>query len=175
MKINIGPYPEDNEERIVEVHIDNYDSWGADHTLALVILPVLKQLKETKHGSPHVDDEDVAEHLGIRSTQAAPKENEWDIDEHWHKRWEYVLDCMIWAFNEIVRGDWEDQFWTVKPEADFDRLFAEGTTEDDDERGNKELKWKVEGVLDREGLKQHEALIQQGLNLFGKYYRNLWD
>jgi hypothetical protein len=39
------------------VHIDRYDTWSMDHTLADIILPMLKQLKETKHGSPNVDDE----------------------------------------------------------------------------------------------------------------------
>jgi acetylornithine/succinyldiaminopimelate/putrescine aminotransferase len=39
---------------------------------------MLKQLQETKHGAPLVDDEDVPEHL--RSTTAPPRENEWDVD-----------------------------------------------------------------------------------------------
>ena len=39
-------------ERKVKVRIDEYDTWSMDHTLALIILPMLKQLKATKHGSP---------------------------------------------------------------------------------------------------------------------------
>ena len=41
------------------VRIDRYDTWSMDHTLADIILPMLKQLDATKHGAPHVDDEDV--------------------------------------------------------------------------------------------------------------------
>ena len=36
-----------------------------DHTLANIILPMLKQLQATKHGSPMVDIEDVPEELRI--------------------------------------------------------------------------------------------------------------
>ena len=43
----------------INVRIDKHDTWSMDHTLAHIILPMLKQLKETKHGAPNVDDEDV--------------------------------------------------------------------------------------------------------------------
>ena len=46
-------------KRKIEVRIDKYDTWNMDNTLAHIILPMLKQLKETKHGSPLVDDEDL--------------------------------------------------------------------------------------------------------------------
>ena len=48
MKVNIGEYPEPS----VDVRIDKQDTWSMDYTLAHVILPMLIQLKETKHGSP---------------------------------------------------------------------------------------------------------------------------
>ena len=57
--------------RKIKVRIDNYDVWGADHTMALVIHPILKLLQESKHGAPLVDDEDVPEEL--KSTSAPPK------------------------------------------------------------------------------------------------------
>ena len=34
-----------------------------DRTLAHIIIPMLKQLKETKHGSAMVDDEDLPPHM----------------------------------------------------------------------------------------------------------------
>ncbi len=43
-----------------------------DYTLSHIVVPMLKQLKETKHGAPFVDDEDVPEEL--KSTSAPPKE-----------------------------------------------------------------------------------------------------
>ncbi len=68
--------------KIDYVKIDKWDTWSMDHTLSIIVLPMLKQLQETKHGSPLIDDEDVPENL--RSTAAPPKENEWDTDDNLH-------------------------------------------------------------------------------------------
>ena len=54
--------------RIEYVKIDRWDTWSMDHTLGQIALPMLRQLKATKHGAPLVDDEDVPEEL--RSTSA---------------------------------------------------------------------------------------------------------
>jgi hypothetical protein len=90
--------------RIVYVKIDRYDTWSMDSTLRHIILPMLKQLKETSHGAPFVDDEDVPEEL--KSTSAPPKKDDWDVDENHFKRWDYVMDEMIYAFQ--VDPDLED-------------------------------------------------------------------
>lgn len=50
-------------KRTVKVVVHDYDVWGMDNTIALIVLPLLKRLKEKKQGSPHVDDEDVPERL----------------------------------------------------------------------------------------------------------------
>ena len=97
------------KKRTIIVKIDRYDTWGMDHTLSLIILPMLKQLHATKHGSPHVDDEDVPEHL--KSTSASPKENEWDTDDNHFKRWDWVMDEMIWAFEQMVDEDSTEKFY----------------------------------------------------------------
>jgi hypothetical protein len=138
----------------IDVRIDNYDTWSMDHTLAPIILPMLKQLKETKHGSPWVDDEDVPEEL--RSTSAPPKENEYDIDDNHHKRWEWVLDEMIWAFEQKTRDGWEGDYY--KFEDDPGSMFGI------------KMVWE-----DREGSKAHQKRMTNGFKLFGKYYEALWD
>ena len=97
MKVRIGPYRKNRAERI---EIEPFDTWSMDYTLAMIVLPMLQQLQKTKHGSPSVDDEDVPEEL--RSTSAPAKENEWDTDDNWHKRWDWVLDEMIYAFDSKV-------------------------------------------------------------------------
>src|SRR5210317_1360023 len=48
----------DQKDRNIKIQIDRYDTWSMDHTLALLVVPMLKQLKETKHGAPYVDVED---------------------------------------------------------------------------------------------------------------------
>jgi len=97
MKVNIEDYTDDGEDQVVEVQIDHWDTWSMDHTLSYIVLPMLRQLKETKHGAPNVDDEDVPEQL--RSTSAHPKKNEWDTDEFHFDRWDWALDEMIYAFD----------------------------------------------------------------------------
>lgn len=87
------------------VRIDKYDTWNMDNTLALIILPMLKQLQATKHGAPYVDDEDVPE--AIRSTSASPKENEWDTDDYHFHRWEWIINEMIFAFENVVDDTWD--------------------------------------------------------------------
>jgi len=52
-----------------KIHIDRWDTWSMDHTLAPVILPMLVQLKATKHGAPCVDLEDVPEELRPTNTE----------------------------------------------------------------------------------------------------------
>jgi predicted butyrate kinase (DUF1464 family) len=102
MKIFIGDYPEEyfkrNEKRKVEVEISDHDLYSLDNTLAYIIAPALKEFKKSLSGAPFVHDEDVPEEL--RSTSAAPK------DEFYFKRWEWVLDEMIYAF-ESKNNDWE--------------------------------------------------------------------
>ena len=93
--------------RKIKIRIDHYDSWSMDHTLALIIVPMLKQLKATKHGAPFVDDEDVPKEL--RSIYALPREP-WDTDGNHFKRWEWVLDEMIFAFEHKLNDDWQDEF-----------------------------------------------------------------
>jgi hypothetical protein len=134
--------------RIQYVKIDHYDTWGMDSTLAVIILPMLKDIRASKCGAPCTDDKDVPKHL--RSTSAPPKENPWDTDALWFDRWNWILDEMIFAFESIVHDNWEDPFFTGMD-------------------GPKEgRKW------DKKGYMKVEKRIQNGLTLFGKYYRSLW-
>lgn len=150
--------------RRVKVKLHSYDTWNADHTLALIILPILKQLQATKHGSPGVDDEDAPVYL--RSTAAPPKENEWDTDDFWHKRWEWVMDELIWTFEQMADpNDGEDEFFHEE-----ELLAEEDAPESDD------FMLRMGRIrIDEEGMKAHHDRIQNGLRLFGKYYRGLWD
>ena len=97
MYVQIGRYRDDDIPREEHVVIHSYDTWNMDHTLALIILPMLKQLKATTHGAPSVDDKDVPKEL--KSISAPHKENEYDTDDNHFKRWDYVLDEMIYAFD----------------------------------------------------------------------------
>jgi hypothetical protein len=165
------------KKRKVKVRIDKYDTWNVDGTLAYIILPMLKQLQATKHGSPYVDDADVPENL--RSTSAEPKENEWDTDSNHFLRWEWVLDEMIWAFEQHhPDNDWEKQFHS----GEHDWQWKESETEYPNEITGKMEKCSQlyhgpnhTHVYDSEGAKKHTDRMDNGFKLFGKYYRSLWD
>lgn len=90
-----------HEKRRIQVRIDAWDTWGFDNTLAHIILPGLRQLAATKHGAPFVDDEDVPEEL--RSTSAEPTKSDFELDEFFFARWDWVLNEMIWAFEELIQ------------------------------------------------------------------------
>ena len=125
-------------ERKVKVRIDPYDTWSMDHTLALIIHPMLIQLKETNHGFGYVDPEDVP-HIG------KGEEIENENDSFTESRWNWVMDEMIWTFEHL------------KDDNSYDLFYSE-----------------VKG-WDREAMNAHEERIKNGLRLFGKYFRALWD
>ena len=107
---NVCEWIDSKKKRNIKIKLHDYDIWSMDHTLSLIILPMLIKLKETKHGASWVDDEDVPEEL--KSTSAPPKEDEWGTDDNFFKRFDYILDEMIWAFEQIVNDDWELKFFT---------------------------------------------------------------
>ena len=46
-------------KRKVKIHIDPWDTWNMDHTLALIIVPMLKQLRDTGHTHISMELKDV--------------------------------------------------------------------------------------------------------------------
>ena len=163
-----------NRKRKIKVRIDGYDVWSAEHTLALIIHPVLLRLKESKHGSPCVDDEDVPENL--KSTSGPPKENEWDVDDYQHDRWEWVMNEMVWAFEQCTLDDHgDDVFHHNSEQLQINFEHIEGSK-------NKELKMNYQKDpskpaywVDEDGKKAHYERIKNGHRLFAKYYFGLWD
>jgi len=173
MKVRIGKYPNHyfwhnwlyklfgySPTQKTKIRIDSYDTWSMDHTLAPIILPMLKQLKETKHGAPAVEFKDVPEELMPPDAEAVKKlymENG-ETDENFFKRWDYVLDEMIWAFEQKCREDWmEDYYGPYIESKDKRELFGR-------------FEW-----IDDEGRQKHQERMSNGFRLFGKYYENLWD
>ena len=139
--------------KIDYVKIDYWDNCNMDSTLAPIILRMLKQLKEHKHGSVIVDLEDVPEHLRCDSTEEWDNQKCFDFyrehevkegDRDIHARWDWVLDEMIWAFEQLCDYDNDKEFYS----------------------GEK---------FDVKGYEKHHNRINNGTRLFGKYYRNLWD
>ena len=146
------------DPKINYVKIDRWDTWSMDYTLSHIIVPMLKQLQETKHGSPNVDDEDVP--VEFRSTSAPAKEDEYDVDDNHFKRWDWVLNEMIWTFEQNLDSDSESKF--------FDHSEVEDEKHD--------IFGQLHKIkIDKEGLDAHQDRKTNGFRLFGKYYQALWD
>ena len=154
------------DPKIDYIKIDKFDTWSMDSTLSPIILPMLKQLKTTKHGSPFVDDEDVPAKLRSKPLPIKPSKLSKDQDVHkisedpkFHRRWDWVLDEMIWTFEQLSNWDNDAQFYD----------HTESRKEPDLNKSWRLLK------VDKVGLRKHQERIDNGLRLFGKYYRALWD
>lgn len=149
MKINIGKYPIDpKKKRKISVKLDDYDVWDVGETLAEVIVPLLKKLKQVKDGIPNVQDDDLPE--DIRTKYPVEPNDYFHADytpihmERIAAKWEYAIDAMIFAFDSY-RTNWEDQF-------------------------------HMNGLLyDKDGYDAYEKKILNGRILFAKYYDNLWS
>ena len=101
MKVKIGKYPKSNKKRKVKVRIDSTDLWNMDHTLALIIYPMLVRIQKAKIGLPYVEDVDVPENLRCEP----------DANGHIktvQEKWAYVVDNMVFSFEQIVNGGVDD-------------------------------------------------------------------
>jgi hypothetical protein len=170
--------------KINYVKIDRWDTWSLDYTLAEIALPMLKQLQATKHGSPYVELEDVPEELRGTSTPEYDQQltfdfydearQEKDVDyELTHKRWDWVMDEMIFAFEHKVDDSWEDAF--REGEIDWKTVPCAW-----DENGKPTMYQMQDGPnntykCDYDGMQKVHDRMANGFRLFGKYYQGLWD
>ena len=135
----------------IRVHVDPWDTWSADHTLANVILPVLEQLRDTNNGYFLVEPKDVPRELKPTKQELDQYYETFETDSKAYDRYEWVMNEMIFAFQCKVDDDWEDEFFHFGEDMLDVRL------------------------VDPEGLKAKHDRIQRGFELFGKYYSSLWD
>lgn len=149
-----------------KIKIEPHDTWSIFNTLSPIILELLKQYKETSHSYP-------AKFVEYREGEWPSREaydkavNEDEIDPRGLKQWEYILDHMIWSFQQLAKDDYEEAFHSGT--IDFEmKEHKDGTME------------LVEGPnhthqFDREGYKYFMEKIQKGVDLFAEYYLDLWD
>ena len=141
-----------------KIHIDRWDTWSMDHTLAPIILPMLIQLKKEKHGAPNVDPKDVPIPLRPKKQDVLKYKEIGETDEKFFERWDWIMDEMIWAFEQKCRDHWEEDYYGPYIESkDKRELFGR-------------FEW-----IDDEGRQKHQERMSNGFRLFGKYYESLWD
>ena len=124
MKVKIGPY---RKNRAFNIHIDDYDVWSLDYTLANIIHPALVRLKETKHGYPQLYED------GMVTNAHWDRQLHFDfIDEDIESnylidKWNGILDKMIYSFGKIMEDDYFDNEEWEKIQEGLD-LFAKHYT-----------------------------------------------
>lgn len=177
MKASLGRYLR-TKERKIDIQIDKFDTWSLDHTLALIILPALIQLKQTKTGTPGSFVNDSAEDFHDQATFDFMKEDKDEVFQKGCNEWDDTLDKMIWAFQQIALGDYDSKYHHGEIDIAWektDKQYPNPTT------GKMESTYKMvdknpgDHWYDSVGHQLHEERIQEGLELFGKHFRSLWD
>lgn len=155
-------------KRHISVKIDRYDTWGMYETMAVIIAPMLRQLRDTKVSYPLVSDKDVPPELRTRKKDYSNEKK--DL-----AKWDYVLNEMIFAFETyekrvLTNYDWEEQFQSGEIDMKWVETEYEGKTAFTMETGPNHT-----FHVDRESMDKYANRLQNGFALFGKYYLNLWD
>lgn len=127
---------------LVKVH-ESVDVWNLDHSLAPMMVACLKLFKKRSVSFPYTYAADMPGKI------YDDVENEWmplDVPNGYSKkRWNDILDLMIWAFKQYTDDDNQP-------------IFSSKLS--DTEASKKQDVW--------------EAKCRHGFELFGRYYTNLW-
>ena len=176
MKVRLGNYLK-TKERKVDIEIEHFDTYSLDHTLALIILPALIQYKNENNGIPTEFSDVGGEPSALQESFDFYTETHDEAFEEAVRKWDEVIDKMIWSFQQIVEDNYREKYQHGKMEWDWEEseeIITSPLT------GGTCKSFKLIDLnpddhwLDMEGLDLHEKRIQEGLDLFGKYYRNLW-
>lgn len=98
MRVHLGEYPGHESEavRTVEVHIDFWDTWNLDQTLAEIIHPALQKLLEDESiGIPY----EICRKVALDAEKMSEEEEKLAA-----RLWENFIRKMIWSFNEVKEG-----------------------------------------------------------------------
>lgn len=179
MKVKLGRYPKGDGPRRINIEIDEFDTWGLDHTLALVILPALIQLKNTKQGVPSEFIEDIAASYHSQKVFDFIHDDENEVFQMGCDKWDETMDKMIWSFQQLaIDENYDSKYHHGNMKTEWvptgDKMLnpVNGKMEDTFEMvdTNPDEHW-----YDHVGHRLHEDRIQEGLELFGQYFRSLWD
>ena len=177
MKIKIANFPKHGEQK-VDIQIDPWDTWNMDGTLAKIIYPMLIQLKAFKHGVPSEFCEVGGEDYSEQDSFDFYKETHDDAWKKGAERWDDTLDKMIWSFGQLAYDDYDKQYHHGDAEYDWvesDRTYPNPVTGAIEPTYQMVDKNPGDHWYDHVGHQLHEERIQEGLVLFGKYFRSLWD
>lgn len=174
MKSFIGTY---RKNRSINIKIDKHDTWSMDNTLAYIILPMLVQLRDTANGVPsefsNVGGADWEQQQCFDFYQES---HDWAFNKK-IKEWDIILDKMIWSFEQLVFENKNDyHYGEFKFSFEKTKNKAHNPLTNKSEELSELVDLNPQGhYYDHHGALLYDQRIQEGLELFGKYYRNLWD
>jgi hypothetical protein len=148
MYVRIDDFPEDCEqERVADVQIEEHDLWSLDSTLAMVILAALKKFKEAQQ-NPFAGTPGKVFHEVEDEIYDCKTIDMFDLEE----RELLVQTAAQRRWGEIL----DKMIWS------FENIVNEG--------------W-VDLPLDVDSqrkIREYEARLQEGIDLFARYFRSLW-
>ena len=158
MKVRIGNYRSERSKkpRIENVQVHPWDTYSADATLALIIYPTLVAYKKEILEKGVVPPEFLQPVDVSNMTEEEAQEIHEKMYSEGLAKWEEVLNKMIWSFEQAKDGYvGEEEFFAINEDAD---------DEDVENRYD----------IDNDGLNDYYEKIDDGLALFGRFYRSLW-
>lgn len=176
MKANFRNFNKGPKERKVEVTVEQWDTYSMDHTAALIILPLLLQLKQTKHGVPSGLVTRIGGDTDNNLCFDFIQEDENEVFDKLCDKWDEILNKMIWSFQQIVDDSYDSKYHHGHMKLGWKPIEITNPA-----TGNVEKAYEMvdenpgEHWYDHVGHELHEERIQEGLELFGKYFRSLWD
>ena len=115
MKIKIGPH---RKNRAFNIHIDDFDVWSLDYTLACIIHPALIRLKETKHGYPELWEDGMVTHHNYDRQLHFDFIDEDVETKYLIDKWNVIMDKMIYSFEQIVK----DKLFDITDQKQLDEI-----------------------------------------------------
>jgi hypothetical protein len=176
MKVNIRKYNKGPKERKIDVLVERWDTYSVDHTLAFIMLPLLLQLKDTMQGVPGEFTQSVGSDTDGNYCFDFIQDDQDEVFDTNCKKWYDTLDKIIWSFQQIIDDDYSNKYHHGDMKIGWKPItlpnpitgVVEEMYEMVDENPN-------EHWYDYLGHQLHEDKIQEGFELFGKYFRSLWD
>lgn len=180
MKVNLGKYPKGASKRRINIEIEDFDTWSLDHTLALIILPALIQLRQTKQGVPSEFVDYIGNDLDRNYQFDFIRDDSDKVFDECCKKWDEVLDKIIWSFQQLsIDDDYDSKYHHGKMEIGWEKIpddtYPNAITKRNEPLYQMVDKNPSEHWYDHAGHTIHDERIREGFELFGKYYRNLWD
>ena len=137
---------------------DERELWGLDYTIAKYVYPRIKAFNKFSKVS-------IAPCFFADPEKIDHSDEEWEVAKNNQKdAYDKMEQSFFYIVNDVVN---DDEDWKIDTGIDFDKYpdFKEAYQNIDNN------KWK----LYKEEMDRRTKVIEEGLEVFAKYFRTLWD